>query len=232
MPNNLTPESIDAAIADSAQLKTKLDPAIYRLNSPSGAMGRALMNNLAELIKDDLRYLEVGTERGVAYVSVMNGHSPKYSCVIDPWPNADWLKPDFDENVFRFVPDLRYNQLNLITEDCFQVAPSRIKSKINFFFYDAMHDHTNQKKAYTHFNELFDDVFLTVVDDFNDPAARSGTVEAFTELGYKLLYQKILPTEYWDQKGGAGNPNTYWNGLGVFLVQKPTAQPTQSLFNL
>lgn len=216
-----TPDQIKSAIERAKKLDTKLDPAIYKLNSPSGAMGRALMNNLGDLLADDLRYLEVGTERGVAYVSVMNGHSPKYSCVIDPWPN-DWLKDDFDANVKTFLPALRYDQLNLILEDCFQVDPKRIKSKVNFFFYDAMHDHESQKRAYTHFNDLFDDVFLTVVDDFNDPHARSGTAAAFQELGYEILFGEVLPTEYWDATGGAGNPHTFWNGLGVFLVRKPS----------
>lgn len=221
---NLSPQSIQDAIERSTRLESKINPGIYRLNSPSGTMGRALMNNLADLIKDDLRYFEVGTERGVAYVSVMSGHTPKYSCVCDLWPN-DWIKPDFDENVNEFLPDLKYGQLNLLIEDCFSVDPKRIKSKINFYFYDAMHDHLNQKRAYTHFNELFDETFLTVVDDFNDPEARSGTYEAFKELGYTVLYEKVLPTEYWDHKGGAGNPNTFWNGLGVFLIKKPAAAP-------
>lgn len=214
-----TIEQIKHAIERSTRADSAIDPAIFTLNSPSGKLGRCLMNNLGGLFGDDLRYLEVGTERGVAYTCVMNGHDPKYSCVIDPWPN-DWLKPDFDANIKRFLPNLRYNQLELITEDCFQVDPKRIKSKINFYFYDAMHEHEYQKKAYTYFNELFDDVFLTVIDDWNDPQARSGTFEAFKELGYKVLYEQQIPTEFWDMSGGSGNPHTYWNGLGVFLIQK------------
>lgn len=216
----LIPSSIKDAIDRATRLESRIDQGIYRLNSPSGTMGRALMNNLGELLSADLRYLEVGTERGVAYVSVMNGHSPKYSCVIDPWPN-DWLKDDFDENVNTFLPHLRYDQLNLILEDCFAVDIKRIRSRINFYFYDAMHDHDNQRRAFTHFNDLFDETFLTVVDDWNDPAARSGTFAAFKDLGYRVLFEQQIPTEYWDAKGGAGNPNTFWNGLGVFLIEKP-----------
>jgi hypothetical protein len=217
----LNPQSLENAINESAKHVSKIDTTIYTLNSPSGTMGRALMNNLGRLFADDLRYLEVGTERGVAYVSVMNGHDPEYSCVIDPWEST-WLKPDFDENVKRFLPNLRYNQLELITERCFDVDLTRIKSRINFYFYDAVHDHENQKRAFTYFNPLFDDIFLTVVDDWNSPAVRSGTQAAFTELGYTLLYQKQIPTEWWDQEGGGGNAQTYWNGLGVFLVKKPS----------
>lgn len=221
LPSYRQPESIENAINESAQAISKIDPGIFTLNSPSGKLGRCLMNNLGRLFGSDLRYLEIGTERGVAYVSVMNGTSPKYSCVIDPW-RSSWLKPDFDENVKQFLPNLRYNQLELITEGCFEIPLSRIKSKINMYFYDAMHQHEFQKKAFTYFNDVFDDVFLTIVDDFNDPEARSGTLEAFNELGYHILYQKIIPTEFWNMTGGGGNPHTYWNGLGVFLIKKPT----------
>jgi hypothetical protein len=226
----IKPDDIQHAIDRSSRLESKIDPAIYELNSPSGRMGRALMSNLGDLLSNDLRYLEVGTERGTAYCCVMNGHTPKYSCVVDPWPN-DWLKPDFDANIKRFVPHLRYDQIDLILEDCFLVDPKRITSKINFYFYDAMHDQISQKRAYTHFDSVFDDVFLTVVDDWNDPQARDGTFEAFRELGYTILFERQIATEYWGQIGGAGNPNTYWNGLGVFLIQKPAAK-SAPLFRL
>lgn len=218
----LIPALLKLAIERSVRLESAIDPGIFALNSPSGKMGRSLMNNLGRLFGNDLRYLEIGTERGVAYVSVLNGLAggPKYSCVIDPWPN-DWIKPDFDENVRAFLPDLRYDQLDLFIEDCFAVDPRRIRSSINFYFYDAMHDHANQKKAYTHYNSVLDPVFLTVIDDWNDPEARSGTFEAFGELDYTVLFEQQIPTEYWNMKGGSGNPNTFWNGLGVFLIQKP-----------
>ena len=223
----ITPEQIAEAIDRANRLDSEIDKQIFTLGSPSGKMGRCLMNNLGRLFKDDLRYLEIGTERGVAYVSVMNGQNPRYSCVIDPWNCGTWLKPDFDANVTRFVPTLRYDQLTLIIEDCFKVDPKRIRSKINFYFYDAMHSHEFQKKAFTYFNELFDDVFLTVVDDWNDPQARGGTLEAFDELKYTILFEHQIATEYWNQTGGSGNPNTYWNGLGVFLVRKPQNISTQ-----
>ena len=220
----LTKGSIVDCIARADRLDSKIDPGIFGLNSPSGRKGRCLMNNLGRLFGDDLRYLEVGTERGVAYVSVLNGivGGPKYSMVIDPWPN-DWIKPDFDANVTRFLPGLRYNQLNLLIEDCFTVDLKRIESKINFYFYDAMHDYASQKRAFTYFNPVLEDRFLTVVDDWNDRDVRGGTYEAFEELGYQFEFAHEIPTQYWDTKGGAGDRSTYWNGLGVFLINKKAA---------
>lgn len=217
----ISKEEIQRAIARAEHLDSEIDQRIFGLNSPSGRKGRSLMNNLGRLFKDDLRYLEIGTERGVAYVSVMNGlvNGPKYSCVIDPWPN-DWIKSDFDENVRNFLPSLRYNQLDLLIEDCFAVDLKYIRSKINFYFYDAMHAHQYQKMAYTYYDSVLDPVFLTVIDDWNDPEARSGTFEAFKDLEYTILFEHQIPTEFWNQKGGSGNPNTYWNGLGIFLIQK------------
>jgi hypothetical protein len=128
------------------------------------------------------------------------------------------LKPDFDENTSNFISDVDFE---LINEDCFALNPTeRIKEKINFYFYDAEHSKEKQKQAFTYYNDRLDDVFLTVIDDWNDPFAREGTFAAFKELEYELLYGRDLFTEYYNKTGGAGNPYTFWNGLGVFLVKK------------
>jgi hypothetical protein len=61
-----------------------------------------------------------------------------------------------------------------------------------------------------------------MVDDWNCPSVREGTKDAFNKLKYNLLYEKDLFTENLNNRigPGAGNPNTWWNGLYIALIKK------------
>jgi hypothetical protein len=61
-----------------------------------------------------------------------------------------------------------------------------------------------------------------MIDDWNCPNVRNATKKAFEKLNYKVLFEKNLFTENFNNKNGwgSGNFDTWWDGLYIALVQK------------
>lgn len=63
-------------------------------------------------------------------------------------------------------------------------------------------------------DEILDDVFIAVVDNWNWPFVQSGTKEAFSKLRYKELFsQEIFSRKTRDE-------NNWWSGLYVGVLAK------------
>ncbi|KAH8069876.1 hypothetical protein JL720_11876 [Aureococcus anophagefferens] len=96
------------------------------------------------------------------------------------------------------------------------------------YLYDGDHEYDDQFRAFTHFDEALEDVFVALVDDWNHEPVRLGTRDAFARLGYDVVYGEVLG-------GGRANgasinehsvlklPNPWWNGLYVAVVRKMKA---------
>ena len=73
--------------------------------------------------------------------------------------------------------------------------------------------------AYTYFNEVLDDVFITIVDDWEKNSVRQGTYDAFKKLNYNVLAKwEITPPERPDRMN---NPDQYWwHGTMIAVIKK------------
>ena len=88
------------------------------------------------------------------------------------------------------------------------------------YFYDAGHLEQDQYDAFVKYDDLLDDVFVAIVDDWNccnSPQVAKGTNDAFRDLGYIVHYGEVL--------GGGitlNAPDNPWhNGLYVAVVERP-----------
>lgn len=223
MITDLTPQNIDKAIDLALSNRNTLPAEIQLLNAPSSHNIRRMSNNLAKILGTDLRYLEVGTEMGVSFVSALHGTNPDKAVVIDNWYNNYVLQFGWDlseiveAHCARHIPQIKYQ---LIEKSSWDVKPSDFDFKFNFYFYDALHTHLDQKKAYTHFNDALEPLFLTAIDDWNVPYVRAGTFEAWKELNYEIVHFREWFTAFKDTNGGGGDWNTWWNGYAVALIRK------------
>ncbi|KAH8047901.1 hypothetical protein JL721_12059 [Aureococcus anophagefferens] len=57
---------------------------------------------------------------------------------------------------------------------------------------DGDHEYDDQFRAFTHFDEALEDVFVALVDDWNHEPVRLGTRDAFARLGYDVVYGEVL----------------------------------------
>jgi hypothetical protein len=223
MIKDLTPQNLDKAIELALADRHSLPPEIQLMNAPSSHNIRRMSNNFAKLLGTDLRYLEIGTEMGVSFVSALYGTNPDKAVVIDNWYNNykiqfGWeLAPIVRSNCARLIPNIDYQ---LIEKSSWDVNPNDFGFKFNFYFYDALHTHEDQKRAYTHYDCALEPIFLTTIDDWNVPYVRSGTIEAWRQLNYEILYFREWFTAFKDTTGGGGEWNTWWNGYAVALIRK------------
>lgn len=210
---------LDEAFIKAINGISNLSPEILEEQGSSGRIGRHLHNNLSSIFNGELKYLEIGTQRGLSFCTSLYNNPYKYACVIDNWCEGDH-RIKFKDNMSRFLKD---KEFDVYDQDCWTVdLDKQIKEKINFYFYDGWHSIEAQEKAFSYYNPVLEDVFLCMVDDWNCPNVRKGTFDAFNKLNYQVLISRSLFTENYNNviSPGAGNSQTWWNGLYIALISK------------
>lgn len=189
---------------------SKLTLDILNIGGMSSAKVRHLLNNICSLKNSN--YLEIGVWKGSTFISALYGNKLNSAIAIDNWSLFDGPKPEFMKNVEKYLKGVDFSFYEV---DSFNLDLQKIfKSKINIYFYDGSHLEHSHYLAFTYFNEIFENVFIAIIDDYNFERVKIGTQKAFNFLHYKVLYEKILPANF------NGDTNNWWNGLYVAVIAK------------
>lgn len=201
-------DSVDAATKHVSKLRHD----VLALPGMSSPKVRHFLNNLCS--RDDTKYLEIGLWQGSTFIAAIFGNMKAFdSCTaIDNFSEFSGPRAACLQNLARLLGPSGPSKL--IDQDCWSVDLKRIASPVTVYFFDGAHDEESQRKAFTHFNEVFADHFIAVVDDWNCGEAQRGTKRAFQELGYKVVYEVVLPARY------NGDTDNWWNGLYVAVISK------------
>lgn len=192
---------------------SKLTTEVLSLEGMSSSKERHFFNNLCSL--PETHYFEIGVWKGSTYISALfsNAESVKSAVAIDNWAEFDGPCSEFISNVAKHLPKYAGR---FYSADCFAVnTQAMFSAPVNIYFYDGWHSEEAQKKAFTYFNDVLDDVFIAVVDDWNYHQVGKGTYAAFKELKYEILYEQVLPARF------QGDLEQWWNGLYVAVIRKP-----------
>lgn len=199
------------SIASGALETSKLSNHILDIHGFSSRKIRQFLNNVCAL--PNANYLEIGLWKGSTWISALylNQETMQSAIGIDNWSqNGPWQ--DFMANCSLFLPGYPYE---LSFEDCFKFDTQKIVSPINIFFYDGDHSASSHELAFYYFNNVLDDIFIAIVDDWNFPDVAVGTKTAFANLKYEILFEVVLPANYNADK------DNWWNGLYVAVIKKP-----------
>lgn len=239
MKNIVTENHIISSIENAQRLKSKLHPLILNLEGMSTAMVRHLFNNIANS-GEEINYLEIGTWCGATFCSTLFNNNVN-GIVIDNFSEFNdmgWI--EFETKVLRdknwrykgfthprnglFYQIGKAEVLNnrnfnfcFIEKDCFKINTSIFRNKIDFYFYDGSHSEESQYKAYTYYNSILADRFVTIIDDFSDEKIVGATLKAFKDLNYKIILEKRL---YGGNKTDIYDDYSAWNGLGIYILEK------------
>lgn len=191
---------------------SKLTTELLSLEGMSSSKVRHFLNNLCSM--PDTYYLEIGVFKGSTFIAALyqNQQSVKEATAID-----NWSEFGNNKDIFLYQTKKHLNQINFrfIEQDSFTLnIEKNFSKKINIYFYDGYHSAEAQKKAFTYYNNIFDDTFITVIDDWNSEDVRKGTFDAFDELHYSILFEAELPAQY------NGDLANWWNGIYVAIVSK------------
>ncbi len=191
---------------------SKVTPEVLDIPGMSSPKGRHLLNNLCSL--PQASYLEIGSWKGSTLISALWGNKKTllYAIAIDNWSRCGGPEREFHENRVKFLSGY---PLQFYSEDCFSLeVKDKINVPINLYFYDGEHSAQSQKQAFTYYDSVLTDTFITLVDDWNWEDVRRGTYEGFEELKYKILFEIVLPSR-WN-----GDKESWWDGYYLAVIKK------------
>jgi hypothetical protein len=202
---------VEDAIARAAAGQSRLEPEALALDGLSSPAVRHLLNNLCAA--RDVRYLEVGTYKGSTLVAASYRNAGRFTAVDDFSEFAHMGPRDAFEAVrAAFAAQCRFT---FHEGDCWSPAlRRRLPRAVNVYFYDGAHRYDDQYRAFTHFDPVFADTFIAVVDDWNTATVREATRQAFADLGYRVVHERELFTKRWLR-------DLWWNGLLVAVIARP-----------
>lgn len=147
---------VQSSIVAASVHSSKLPSAALFVEGFSSEKVRHLLNNLCQFPKG--RYLEVGCWKGSTFIAALYGNEKQVECAIsiDNWSELGGPSFDFRTNCAIWLTNVPYKFHSF---DCFAIDPKRfITDKINVYFYDGAHPEEDKKNAFTHFNDVLDDV--------------------------------------------------------------------------
>lgn len=210
---------LERILPDAIEKASRLDyegfnQELLELKGFSGKMTRVFLSRL--LSNPGIRYLEIGVWGGSTFCSALHGNKPDYAAAIDnfsqTWEDDFGFSPpkQFVDNVKKFI-NTRFDFFDV---DCFAFDINEIPVPINCYFYDGPHHEYDQYNALAHYKDAMDDTFIYIVDDFNWMDVKIGTYRAFRDHELWVKKEWNLATGY------NGDYNSWWNGLGVFVLTK------------
>lgn len=205
-------EHVKSSIENAKRGVSKLTPDVLRIQGMSSAKGRHFLNNLCQL--PETRYLEIGVWQGSTWVSALYGNSKNvvHATAIENWSEFGGPKEAFLKNCSRFLPDISYSY---VSADSFKLDKSSLFSlPINIYFYDGEHSELSQELALTYYNDVLDDLFILIVDDWNFKKVQNGTFKAISKLKYNVLFSEVLPS------ARLNDSENWWNGMYVAVIRK------------
>lgn len=230
---------LDASIKEAMNAKSKLKPEMAqysviagppvpdneKLLGFSGYAFRHLMNNLCSL--KNANYLEVGVFRGSTLICSVYGNEDTLGEVhaIDNYSefvegSQEHPKDSYNRFLDLYIPDTK-EKIQFHEGDCFEFDVSTLP-KIDIYFYDGDHSAEAQYKAFKHFEPAFADVFIAVVDDWEQRQVRRGTRQAFEEIGYDVVATRaIVPPVRAENANRVNNPTAdWWCGTHLAVLKK------------
>jgi hypothetical protein len=213
---------IEKSIADAENYKSKINNFCKDVQGMTGEKTRHFYNNICTL--DNCRYLEIGVFKGSSSCSALYNNDIT-AVFID---NFQMSKPHNEEILVKnnFISNINNvkgkNEILFLEENCWNVDVEKLKKyKFNIYLYDGNHEVISQYNALKYYLPCLDDVFIFIVDDWNDNRAREGTLKAITDLKLEISYKKeILLTNDNSHTPAHIAKKDFWNGMAVFLLKK------------
>jgi hypothetical protein len=228
---------VDNSIRSACANKSKLGPELThdsvllagdnteeKLIGFSGYQFRHFLNNLCDL--QNANYLEVGTYQGSTLISAVAGNEDVLDNVyaidnFSEFDSAGETEKIFRNNLAKFLRN-DGSKVQFFNEDCFGFDVDELEP-IDIFFYDGDHSEECQRKAFEYFEPAFADVFIAVIDDWEQAPVRRGTRAALESIGFEIVSSRaIVPAE---RPSPFENPSPqWWNGTHVAVLRRTLSE--------
>ena len=215
-------DTVKTALTKSKNNESKISEKTKNLPGLTSEKVKHFINNLCEL--PDCKYLEAGVFQGSIFAAAVE-RNDLVATAIDNFSESSIVPMDSNVNInsekgnnkeifLRNIKDLVLNkQVNIIDSNVFEADLNKISLKNNVIFMDIEHTYESHYNFLNKFYEKIDNTFVYVVDDWNWLQVRDATFKSIEDLKLKTLFKEEIFTKGEDK-------NDYWNGLGIFVLNK------------
>jgi hypothetical protein len=176
------------------------------------------LNRLVAAMPADEHYLEIGTYKGRTLLSAAHGNQGKLCVGCDKFRFFGKFtglgvlaERALRKNIERYRPEgalVRHHAMR--SEEFF--ARSLSPSPVGVYFYDGDHSYAGTQHGIVAAAPFLAERAVILVDDWNDPVIRRATRHGLRLACLRVLFRRALPGDH-TERG-------WWNGLGVFYVEK------------
>lgn len=171
---------------------TKLPPEILAMPGMSGRKYRCFINNLVECLPNP-KYLEIGSWAGSTLCSAIFGNNVD-AVAIDNWSQFGGPSSKFFTNLAAFKGAAR---VSFFERDFRQVAYAELRGTFGPFgvyLFDGPHEYQDQYDGIVCAQSMVEPCYVQIVDDWNLPAVRNGTMKAINDLGLRINFMAEIRT--------------------------------------
>lgn len=229
MSKDLYIDYIEKSLSLAENYTSNLHPDILKIEGMCVSKVRHFLNNLVSYFPCK-NYLEIGSFCGATIISAGYNNSANLFAIDDfsigknlseedkiklskRIPNFIWdVKKEFIKNTTQWLSNMTF-----IEKDSFSVNIKEFKEKygtVPVYFYDGDHTTEGTYKGFTYFNDILENEFIAIVDDWRWKRVRNGTFKAFEKLKYNVVKQWELSARYF------GDEKQWGNGVYVAVLEK------------
>jgi len=206
------------AFRSALALDNKLPDHIMKLPGMSGRKYRRFINRLVHETPD-AAYLEIGCWSGSTTCAAMAGNKVRVVC-IDNWSEFGGPKAEFEKNIASVISlqtDFRFIECDFRSVDY-----RALGKPLNVYLYDGPHQYQDQYDGIVIAQPALAETHVLVVDDWNWPFVRHGTLDALRALGIEVPFSIEVRTTQADcHPAHAGYSSDWHNGYFLAVCKKP-----------
>jgi len=222
-------KNLKLALFKSLEMDTKISDEIKFMSGMSGRKYRYFINNLVSSINNP-RYLEIGSWAGSTVCSAIYKNEVKAVCI------DNWLKfetEDYVKKVYNTKDQKKEFEINTkkiinekidfkFIESDFRKVDYNNLGKFNIYCYDALHDEKSQYDGISLVQPALDDMFILIIDDWNWPEVRKGTLDALKNLKIDIISKIEIRTTQDNKmpKILVGQYSEWHNGYFIAVCEK------------
>jgi hypothetical protein len=208
-------QAVQEAVSKGIQRQSKLDEEALMVPGLMSLNIRHILNNLGSISNI---VCDHGSHVGGSFCSMVHRNDNiKQAISIDSWLSD---KTEGHEHYEHFLANAKWHTpentaLQVVRSDSFSVDLNLFPPEgIDFYYYDAAHDETSQRKGLTYYLPVLADTFIFCVDDYMLPEVKKGTQDGIKESGCEVLYENELITDHeYDNE-------SFWRGWYIALLKK------------
>ena len=207
-----------------------LPSSIHEYKGFSGSYTRELYNRICSI--PNCSYLEIGSWYGSSSISALYNNTVN-ATFIDNWSQFNGnknilinaLEKKYKENKNILINALEKYKGNskykLIEGDCWEIDTTQL-SQYDVYLYDGPHTYSDQYNAIVKYYDCLKNNCIIMIDDWNWPDVQNGTRDGFKKVGANVIYSKeiVLPISDTIDMPKHKGKNTWWNGIGIFVISK------------